>query len=185
MKTNKLKLLTSALALSMMASASLPVFAAGNGENVAVNIEAKATTVNITMSDTVPVTFNADGTNTVPTNFSIKNNSAISGLHLDTVKLTAAASTDWKVAADSFNTKTMAKDTKTIIFKLGAEGKLKTAVPASGTTAATGTATFGAADFQIPATGSKIMKFDITRGAFSKELTSAKAFDMVMNFSFD
>ena len=179
----KQALLSAALTVGMLGMTVTPAFAAGNGGNVNVDIQAKATTVNVTVSDTAAFVFNEDGTNTTPSNFTVTNNSEIAGLHLVSANFTQEADKGWTIEDQNYSFKTMAKDTKKVALQLGAEGKLKDVI--KGTDGKTGKATFGANDFQLPAKTSKTVKFGVKRGAFSQAVANETAFKMVMNYEFD
>lgn len=183
------KMLGLGLALSMIVVPTTKSFAAvgtvGNGQGVAVNIEAKTTTVNVTIPSAAPMVFNADGSNTVPTNFEIKNNSKLSGVHLETANFNASGS-GWKLAQVSDDLSTLPVDQKVITLKLGATGNEKEVVPAgSAAQAETGTATFAPSDFTIPAEGTNTLSFVLDRGSFSSPVSNGKAFDMTLDFKFN
>ena len=175
-------LLGTTLAMLMSFSAVVPAFAAETD----VMIDAKATTVNMTVPSTAPMVFNADGTNTVPTDFTIRNNSKIGGVHLENIELNGNTQNAWKIAKEGTDLKVKPANTKTITLKLGASGAEKSAVPSqSAAESANATVTFGSSDFTIPASGSKTLSFVVDRGAFTSAIPSAKAFDMTLNFDFN
>ena len=176
------KLLSSLLVAGMFMSQVAPVFAATQGS--VLNIEAKATTVNMTVPGTAAIVFNADGTNTTPTNFNITNNSQIAGVHLESVDLNAGES-GWKVVDASTDIKTQAVNTKNIRLKVGKEGQEQIVQPTSGNSNSTGKATLGQSLFSIAAEGTETMKFVVERGAFTTPEAEAKAFDMTLNFEFN
>lgn len=182
MRKNKL-VLSGLLSMLILGSAAIPANAAGFGSQV--TIDAKATTVNVTVPSSAPMVFNADGTNTVPTNFNITNNSEIGGVHLESISLAADTTGNWKLVNDTVDLKTQAKNTKNIRLKMGASGAEKLINPTSSSAHANGSATFGASDFAIPAKGSKTLSFKVERGAFTTAIPSAKAFDMTLNFDFN
>lgn len=179
----KTTILSTALATIMMLGTTTPTFAAGNGQNVDVTIDAKATTVNVTISDTAPFIFNEDGTNTTPSNFTVKNNSQIAGLHLVSADFNQVQENGWTIENNNYSFKTMPKNTKKVAFKLGENGNLKEVVKSD--VGKKGTATFGATDFAIPANETKTVKFEVTRGAFTTPEAQQSAFKLVMNFDFN
>lgn len=180
----KSKVLLSAVLMgSMMLGNIAPTFAVGNGENVDVNIQAKATTVNVTISDTAPFVFNEDGTNTTPSNFTVTNNSELGGIHLVSANFTQVADKGWTIENQDYSFKTTANNTKKVALQLGAEGNLKAVV--KGTDGKTGSASFGANDFVVPAKSSKTVKFDVKRGAFTTPVANENAFKLVMNYDFN
>ena len=183
----KKKFLTLAICLTTLATTTIPAFAsevratAGNSE---VQIKTEATTMNITVpGDAALMVFKADGSNELPKNFNITNNSQIAGVHITDIKLSSA---EWQLGNDTVNTKTLPKDEKTIKMEIGLAGTEKKVVPdSSAVKAKTGTATFGEADFVIPATETKTLNFKVERGAFTQASEAAKAFDMNINFAFN
>jgi hypothetical protein len=151
-----------------------------------VDIEIKATDMNVsvTVPSTLPIVFNADGTNTLPTNWSIQNKSAIAGIHLTRIDMDAGA-TGWKLLAASEDVKTLSADTKSIQFSAGKSGALKLVAPTGGAASKTGSVTFANTDISIPSGKTQVLSFQVVRGAFTQTEASAKAFDMVLTFAFN
>ena len=140
--------------------------------------------VSVTVPTTIPIVFNADGSNTLPTNWTIENVSTIAGIHLAKIDMDAGSS-GWKLLADSQNVKTLSKDTKSIKFSVGKSGALKLVAPTSGTESTSGSVTFGNTEIEIPSGETQVLSFGVERGAFTKSEASAKAFDMVLTFNFN
>lgn len=177
------KVLAAILSLVVVMGAAIPV----NAASADVNIEVKATTmdnVSVTVPTTLPIVFNEDGTNTLPTNWTIENISSIAGIHLSTVDMNAGAS-GWKVLAASQDTKTLSADTKAMKFSVGKSGALKLVAPTSGNESATGTVSFDDNAISIPSGQTQVLSFDVQRGAFTQDVATAKAFDMVLTFNFN
>ena len=66
------KIVAAILSLVVIMGAAIPV----NAASADVNIEVKATTmdnISVTVPTTVPIVFNEDGTNTLPSNWTIEN----------------------------------------------------------------------------------------------------------------
>lgn len=182
MKKGKV-LLAALLSITVVLGAAVPTYAASSD----VNIEVKATTmdnVSVTVPTSVPIMFNADGSNTLPTNWTIENLSTIAGIHLSKIDMNAGNS-GWKLLADSQDVKTLSADTKSIKFSVGKAGALKLVVPTSGTENASGSITFGNTEIAIPSGQTQILSFGVERGAFTEAHASAKAFDMVLTFDFN
>ena len=176
-------LLAALLSVTVVLGTAIPTDAA----SADVNIEVQETTmdnVSVTVPTSIPIVFNADGTNTLPTNWTIENLSAIAGIHLSQIDMNAGNS-GWKLLAASQNVKTISKDTKSIKFSVGKAGDLKLIAPTSGTENASGTGVFGNAEISIPSGETQVLSFDVQRGAFTKSEASAKAFDMVLTFKFN
>lgn len=176
-------LLAALLSVTVVLGAAVPTYAASSD----VNIEVKATTmdnVSVTVPTSIPIVFNADGSNTLPTNWTIENLSPIAGIHLSQIDMNAENS-GWKLLAASENVKTLSADTKSIKFSVGKSGALKLVVPTKGTASETGTVTFGSTDISIPSGETQILSFDVERGAFTESEASAKAFNMVLTFNFN
>lgn len=180
----KIKVLLAALlSVTVVLGATVPTYAASSD----VNIEVKATSmdnVSVTVPTTIPIVFNADGSNTLPTNWTIENMSTIAGIHLSQIDMNAEDS-GWKLLADSENVKTLSADTKSIKFSVGKSGALKLVVPTSGTESENGTVTFDDTEISIPSGESQILSFDVERGAFTNSAATAKAFNMVLTFNFN
>lgn len=176
-------LLAALLSVTVVLGTAVPTYAA----SADVNIEVQETTmdnVSVTVPTSIPIVFNADGTNTLPTNWTIENLSTIAGIHLSQIDMNGGNS-GWKLLADSQNVKTISKDTKSIKFSVGKAGALKLVAPTSGTENASGTVTFGDTEISIPSGKTQVLSFDVERGAFTKSEASAKAFDMVLTFKFN
>lgn len=180
----KVKILLAALlSVTVVLGTVVPTYAASSD----VNIEVKATSmdnVSVTVPTSIPIVFNADGTNTLPTNWTIENLSTIAGIHLSQIDMNAENS-GWKLLDASENAKTLSADTKSIKFSVGKPGALKLVEPTSGTENASGSVTFGNADLSIPSGETQVLSFQVERGAFTKSEASAKAFNMVLTFNFN
>lgn len=176
-------LLAALLSITVVLGATVPTYAASSD----VTIEVKATTmdnVSVTVPTSVPIAFNADGTNTLPTNWTIENLSTIAGIHLSQIDMNAGNS-EWKLLAASQDTKALSKDTKAIKFSVGKAGELKVVAPTSGVENASGSVTFGSSEISIPSGQTQVLSFGVERGAFTQAHASAKAFDMVLTFNFN
>ena len=180
----KMKVLLAALlSVTVVLGTAIPT----NAASADVNIEVQETTmdnVSVTVPTSIPIVFNADGSNTLPTNWTIENVSTIAGIHLAKIDMDAGSS-GWKLLADSQNVKTLSKDTKSIKFSVGKSGALKLVAPTSGTESTSGSVTFGNTEIEIPSGETQVLSFGVERGAFTKSEASAKAFDMVLTFNFN
>lgn len=180
----KVKILLAALlSVTVVFGATVPAQAASSR----VDIEVKETdmdNVSVTVPSTIPIVFNADGTNTLPTNWTIENKSVIAGIHLAKIEMNAGNS-GWNLLNSSTNVKEMAVNTKSIRFSVGLAGNLKIVAPTNGNEDATGSVTYGNADIAIPSGETKVLAFQVERGAFTNPEASAKAFDMVLTFNFN
>ncbi len=182
MKTMK-KALAVILSITALLGATIPV----NAASVDVNIEVKETimdNVSVTVPTSLPIVFNENGTNTLPTNWTIENKSAIAGIHLSRIDMDAEES-EWKLLAGSENAKALAADTKSIKFSVGKAGALKMVAPTSGTEDTTGFVEFAPSDINIASGETQVLSFDVERGAFTEDQAAAKAFDMVLTFEFN
>lgn len=181
----KIKVFMAALlAVTVVFGATVPANAASKAE---VTIEVEATdmdNVSVTVPTTLPIVFNADGTNTLPSNWTIENKSTIAGIHLSEVSMDAG-STGWKLLADSENVANLSADTKSIKFSVGNAGALKLVAPSSGTENTTGSVSFGDTEISIPSGETQVLSFAVVRGAFTITEASAKAFDMLLTFNFN
>lgn len=179
----KKHLLSVVLATIMLVGSAIPVSAASSD----VNIEVKATTmdnVSVTVPSTLPIVFNADGSNTLPTNWTIKNVSTIAGIHLSSIDLDANGS-GWKLLDKDQDTTKLSVDTKNIQFYAGKGEDLKLVSPENGTEAERGSVDFADNEISIASGQTQLLSFDVDRAAFTEDLASAKAFDMVLTFNFN
>lgn len=173
---NKLKLLT----LSSLALATTLIPASAS---TTVKIETKSTYMNVTVPTSIEFVFNEDGTNTLPTNFVITNNSPIANVSLVKARLSAGTS-PWRLLPQTANTKLLAVDTKDIKFYMGTEGQKKLVSPGN-TVSSVGEVTWNNGELSIASLGSKALSFDIERGAFKTAESSAKAFDLILTFEYN
>ena len=175
------KVLAAILSLVVILGAAIPV----NAASADVNIEIKATDMNmsVTVPSTLPVVFNEDGTNTLPSTWKIQNNSTIAGICLVKVDMDGSEN-GWKLLPESSDTKTMAKNTKSIKFFVGREALVKLVNPTGNAENAKGSVTFTPGEFEIPSGTQREVSFGVERGAFTTSQSSEKAFDMVMTFEF-
>lgn len=178
---NKLKktILGILTATTVLGINSMPTLAATD-----VSLDVKGTSINMTIPTSAPIIFNADGTNTVPTNFGITNNTSIAGVHLSNVTLDAKTS-GWKLLDSTEDTKLLGANSRNIKFSIGKKGSLKLIKPTTGKLDSKGSYTFASNDIIIPASGSQILDFNVDRGAFTSDTTSANAFSMTLNFEFN
>ena len=160
----KKKLLSSLLITGMVMGSTVPAFAAEFGTQL--QIDAKATTVNMTVPGTAPMIFNENGSNTVPTDFTITNNSSIAAVNLASIDLDASSS-GWTLLPGSSDVKTQAVNKKAIKLKIGAEGSEKIVDPTGSVEATTGSVILGQSEFSIEASGSKKLSFVVERGGLT------------------
>lgn len=145
-------------------------------------IDVKPTTVNVTIPSSAPMVFNEDGTDTLPSNFTMKNNSKIGGISLREVALTSPENT-WSLLAEEADLRIQPKDQKKIKLHVGKPEEEKLVAPTSN--ASIGSAKFNLGEISIPATGSETLKFKVERGTFSQPVTNSTAFNMVLTFEFN
>ena len=147
-----------------------------------VKIETKATQMNVTVPSTIEFIFNEDGTNTVPTNFDITNNSQIARVSLVKADLSAQTS-QWRLLPESANTKLLPVDSKDIQFYLGLQGQEKLANPGTDVNS-DGQTVWENGEISIDPEKTQNIAFKVNRGAFNTAQSSAKAFDMTLTFAF-
>ena len=146
-------------------------------------IQTEATTIDVTVPGQAAMIFNEDGSNTVPLNFKVVNNSQIAGIYMSEIDLDAGVS-GWKIVNPTVDLKTMPVDSKAIRLAMGEQGNEKAAVPTAGTEDSTAKITYGVKGFVVPSANEKIINFDVERGAFSKNIPAGDAFTMNLNFEF-
>lgn len=177
------KVLAAILSLVVIMGAAIPV----NAASADVKIQVEKTTmdnVSVTVPSTLPIVFAADGTNILPSDWTIENISSIAGIHLSSVELNSNES-GWKLLAASQDIRTLKADTKSIKFSVGKAGALKPLVPLSGTESMGGTVLFDADEITIASGQTQVLSFDVQRGAFTKDLAAATAFIMTLTFKFN
>lgn len=170
----KKKILSLVLAAILTVGAVMPAYAAE--KEVDVTIEVKATDVDVTVPTTLPVVFNADGTNTYPETFTITNNSEIARLELSTASVDAENNGWGLTTADA---KTLAADTKDVKFYAGIKKDSVETFKGNFTALNTDLAF----NEIIPAEGTLSMCFKMERAAFTQAIAVASAFDMVLDFN--
>lgn len=182
-------ILTSIISLFALTTVATPAFAdvtdssTAKGFGSELQIDAKATTVNVTVPTTAPMVFNADGTATLPSDCTIQNNSKIGGVYLDSISLDAR-DFGWKLLQESADLKLQAKDLKKIKLKIGKSGHEKLIAPTNATEDSTGAADFNSGDIDIAASSSETLNFIVERGTFTQDVPNATAFNMTLKFEF-
>ena len=177
-------LLASLLSITVVLGTVVPSYAAEPVSEVKIEIEATDMNVSVTVPSTLPIIFNADGTNTFADNWTIENVSALAGIHVTNVHLNGDG-TGWKVVKDSETVKTQTVNGKSVKFFVGVPGTMQLVQPSNGSESETGTASFGENDICIPSGGEKTLEFAVERGAFTETTASAKAFSMTLDFAFN
>ena len=176
-------LLAALLTITAIMGTTVPVEASSS----VVNIEVKATTmdqVSVTVPTLLPIVFNEDGSNTLPTNWTIENKSTIAGIHLKQIDMVSKGDV-WKLLADSRDTKILSVDTKAMKFSVGKDGQFKVVAPTEGTEHSTGKLEFASGEISIPSGETQKLDFGVERGAFTKSQAYAEAFNMVLTFQFN
>lgn len=180
----KMKVLMAALlSVTVVLGAVVPA----NAASTDVEIKVEATDmdkVSVTVPSTLPIIFNADGTNTLPSNWTIENNSTFAGIHVSQITLDAEGS-GWKLLGELERVADLTADTKAMKLSIGSGTVMEYVQTSSGTASETGSATYGDTDISIGAGESTTLTFDVERGAFTTTEPSAKAFEMVLTFEFN
>ena len=181
----KIKILVAALlSVTVVLGTVVPACAAEPVSEVQIEVNATDMNVSVTVPSTLPIVFNADGTNTFPEHWTIENVSTLAGIHLKQVDLNAGG-TGWKLVKDTSKVRTQTVNGKAIKFSAGVAGNMQLVEPTNGTESETGTATFGESDICIAAGQSRDLIFVVERGAFTQTTVSAKAFTMELGFEFN
>ena len=176
---------TVAIVLSIVAVFGMTISSQAASSDV--NIEIKETImdqVSVTVPTALPIIFNEDGSNTLPTNWTIENRSTIAGIHLAQVEMDAEGN-GWMLLAATEDTKKLPVDSKAMQFSLGKEGELKLVVPSAGRSNGSGSVSFEANEIVVESGETQVLSFEVKRGAFTQSEVSAKAFDMTMRFEFN
>ena len=180
----KFKVLVAALlTVTVVLGGAVPTYAASTDVTIEVN-ETSMDGVSVTVPSVLPIVFNSDGTNTLPTNWTIQNTSTIAGIHLSEIAMDVGES-GWVLLGATESTTGLVSDTKAIKFYVGKGNSLKVVNPEDGIMSATGNAVFGAQDIAIPCGSTQVLSFKVDRGAFTITEAAAKAFDMTLSFNFN
>lgn len=201
MKKTKL-LLGSTLCLGLMAGLTVPTNAATD-----VTIEIQETDLNndigyvedkdgdgipdadmsefsVTVPAALPIIFNSDGTNTLPTNWQIENRSSIANISLTKVELDAKDS-GWKLLPKSQEISNLAADTKAMKFYMGKSSNSLALVTPNEENNSLGSYEWENGSFTIPTESGKNVSFKVERGAFTSSESAASAFEMLLTFEFN
>ena len=178
------KMMATLLALTIVFGATVPVNAAKSTDVMIAVEETNMDKVSITVPATLPIVFNEDGTNTVPTNWTIDNHSKFATLYIASVQLDAKDS-GWELLMDTQDVSELPADTKAMKLLVGADDVSEYVYPNEGMMASAGRASFSKGDISIASEEHKTMYFSIERGAFTTSQPSAKAFEMVITFGFN
>ena len=145
-----------------------------------VTVEIEATDVNtaVTVPTVLPIIFNADGTNTYPTNWTIQNNSQIARVYLYSIKVDAV--NDWTLMTKAQDPIYNDVDAKKIKFYAGVEDNMQLL---DGTQSAY--VEFDPFDCLIlPNGGTKDLSFKVERGAYTQSQSAKKVLEMVLTFQY-
>lgn len=177
-------LLAAVLSITVILGTVAPTYAAEPVSEVKIAIEPTDMNVSVTVPSTLPIIFNADGSNTIPDNWSIENVSALAGIHVTNIHLDGNGS-GWTVVNDSSIVKTQSVNGKAVKFFVGVPGAMELVEPKSGSENEVGTASFEVADICIASGATKTLNFTVERGAFTETTASTKAFFMTLDFAFN
>lgn len=175
-------LLAALLSVTVLFGATIPVEAA----SAEVKFDVKATDINLSVNvpTTIPIVFNEDGTNTYPTNWTIENISTIAGIHLKKVEL-EATDAGWILLDEDEDVTNLTADTKSVKFSMGLEGALRVVNPRTSDNPSLGLMNLADDEIVIPSGESQVIAFEVERGAFTKDISSTTAFDMILTFEFN
>ena len=180
-KTMKMNVVL-AMVLSMTLLFGATISANAAESSVLFTVEQTNVNTAVTVPGQIPIIFNADGTNTYPTNWIIYNKSEIAGVHLVTADLKVRDG-GWELLNESENITKMPHDTKGIRFYMGVPNKLRNFSPSSGD--------YYRLSFEdgyavnIPAGGNQPFEFKVDRGAFTTALSAHIAFNLTLTFAFN
>ena len=140
--------------------------------------------VNITVPADMKIIFNSDGSNTLPNNYTITNDS-IYTINLDKVSLTG--NNNWQLLNSNVEIKKLKKDSKKIKFyvddTLIQPKNSSNQVVDESSNGETSIPLDEIKNKTINANSSSTINFNIERGIFSKDISTEKAFDMILNFN--
>ena len=171
-------LLCGIMCLSVPQAAFAATPAPTQNAGVTVNIGADPLLINITVPSTATFAFNADGSNTIPTNFDITTHTKIASFYLKDLSLDAGVS-GWQVVNTGAG---VALDEKTLKLKIGEKSKEKQVVPNDGEKNAIGMIHFANTDFVLKPEIATTLSFLVDRPIYTEKIEEAKAFDMSLDF---
>ena len=138
----------------------------------------------VTVPAVLPIIFNADGTNTLPTNWKIENRSSIANISLVKVELDAKES-GWKLLPKAQEISNLAADTKAMKFYMGKSSNNLALVAPNEENDSLGSYEWENGVFTIPVETVKNVSFKVERGAFTSSQSAASAFEMLLTFEFN
>lgn len=145
-----------------------------------VEIATEAALMDVTVPSKLPIVFNEDGTNTIPSNFTITNNSSVATIHLDQVALDSEGS-GWELLPENVDMSSQEANKRWIKFFVNS----KCVSPSLYEAMDTGYAEFTEDEVVMGPGQSAKLNFEIHRGAFTQSFESSKAFTMVTSFGFN
>lgn len=156
---------------STIFTSQLPV----NAANTSIDITGEATLLNVTVPTNLPIVLNADGTNTLPTDFKIINNSPIGAVKISKVDL--KANKNWKIVNGNITNSNA--NTKQLKFYIKEPDQESKPLASDGTNGSLEMNTV------VEATDNEILEFNIERGAFTSSLNDLGAFDMELTIGWN
>lgn len=180
MKINKL-LMAGVLSLGVLGNSTLPVFAATGSYGSSLEIEVRNTTMDVTVPATLPMIFAEDGSNVLPDNWTVKNNSKTTKLYVSRIAVDAGNS-GWKVVDDTVTPSNEYDNTKVIKLKMGKRGSEKLIKPVYSERNAEGLHQFANTDIVINPEQSETLSIQVERPRFTNSIANSKAFDLTIEF---
>lgn len=138
----------------------------------------------VTVPAVLPIIFNSDGTNTLPTNWKVTNHSSIANISITKVELDAKDS-GWKLLLKEQEIDELSADTKAMKFYMGKSSSDLALVTPDNENGSTGSRTWENGSFTIPTDSEKNVSFNVERGAFTSSESAASAFEMLLTFEFN
>ena len=141
------------------------------------------TNIAINVPTTLPIIFNEDGTNTYPTNWEIQNVGVLGCVCLKNVEM-EATDAGWILLDEKVDTSKLPVDTKSVKFKMGTEGALRVVNPRTSDNPSLGLMYLEDDELTIPAGESKLIQFEVERGAFSEDISNRTTFNIILKFKY-
>lgn len=156
-----------------------------NAASAEVKFDVKQTDTNLAINvpTTLPIIFNEDGTNTYPTNWEIQNVGVLGCVCLKNVEM-EATDAGWTLLDEKVDTSKLPVDTKSVKFKMGTEGSLRTVNPRTSDNPSLGLMYLEDDELTIEAGESKLIQFEVERGAFSKDISNRTTFNITLVFKY-
>lgn len=174
------KIFAAILSVTLLFGATMSANAAE--ASVLLTVEQSDINTAVTVPGQIPIIFNADGTNTYPTNWKISNTGEYTGVYLDYIKAEENSS-GWELLGESEDLTKLSHDTQAFKFYMGKPENLKIFKPLAD---GGGSISFAENErISIPAGSSQLFGFKMERGVFNTARAEHIALKITLNFAYN